>query len=246
MKITSYKYAKEKGLKRYFTGIPCKNSHISERLTSSRGCIECQKKNEKKYNQSEKGKKVRRLKQKRFYKNNREKILAKEKIRTKTPKYKKRVKAYNQRSYVREKKKKYNENYFIENQEQIREKNRQYNKNVRRKNKDYLLKENIRRRILIALKSKSIVKKKSLLDLIGCSIPQFKKHIKEKFYKNPDTGEMMTWENHGLKTWHIDHIKPLDWFNLKKLSEQKKAFNYKNCTPKWSKENLSKGARFIG
>ena len=30
------------------------------------------------------------------------------------------------------------------------------------------------------------------------------------------------------------------------LAEQKKAFNYKNCTPKWAKENLSKGARYVG
>jgi hypothetical protein len=33
---------------------------------------------------------------------------------------------------------------------------------------------------------------------------------------------MMTWENHGLKTWHIDHIKPLDWFDLKNYLIKKK------------------------
>ena len=241
MKIISRKDAKKKGLKRYFTGKPCIRNHVSERGVSGKNCLECSKIHEKKYLQSEKGKEKKRL-----YKNNREKILAYEKIRTKTLKYKKRVKEYNKRSYVRAKKKKYNDIYFIKNTEKIRENNRNYNKNVRRKNKDYLLKENIRRRILIALKSKYAVKKKSLLDLIGCSIPEFKKHIAKKFHKNPDTGEMMTWENHGLKTWHIDHIKPLDLFDLKKLSDQKKAFSYKNCAPKWGKENLSKGARFIG
>jgi hypothetical protein len=57
---------------------------------------------------------------------------------------------------------------------------------------------------------------------------------------------MMTWANHGLKTWHIDHIRPLNHYDLTKLAEQKKAFNYKNCTPKWAKENLSKGARYVG
>ena len=35
MKIISYQEAKAKGLKRYFTGEPCINGHISERLVSS-------------------------------------------------------------------------------------------------------------------------------------------------------------------------------------------------------------------
>ena len=83
-------------------------------------------------------------------------------------------------------------------------------------------------------------------ELIGCTIPKFRKYISDRFYPNPKNGMMMTWANHGLKTWHIDHVKPLKRFDLTKLTEQKKAFNYKNCTPKWAKENLSKGARFIG
>ena len=51
----------------------------------------------------------------------------------------------------------------------------------------------------------------------------------------------MTWSNHSLKGWHIDHIKPLSKFDLEKESEQKKAFNYKNCQPLWAFENLEKG-----
>ena len=30
--------AKARGLKRYFTGIPCKHGHVSERNTSTTGC----------------------------------------------------------------------------------------------------------------------------------------------------------------------------------------------------------------
>lgn len=33
--------AKEKGLKRYFTGTPCRNGHVAERYSSSGRCIEC-------------------------------------------------------------------------------------------------------------------------------------------------------------------------------------------------------------
>lgn len=35
--------AKEKGLKRYYTGDPCKHGHYSERITKTTICIECSK-----------------------------------------------------------------------------------------------------------------------------------------------------------------------------------------------------------
>jgi hypothetical protein len=41
--------AKEKGLKRYFTGIPCKNNHIADRLVNTDVCTLCLQKNNKKY-----------------------------------------------------------------------------------------------------------------------------------------------------------------------------------------------------
>ena len=246
MKIISRKEAKKKGLKRYFTGEPCIRNHISERGVAGKNCLECSKIHEKKYNLSSKGKEKRRLKQKRFYKNNIEKIRAKDKIRTKTSSHKKRVKAYNQRPYVQKKKKQYNLDYREKNLGKLLQKDRDYSKNVKRKNKDYLLKENLRRRMLLALKSQNAEKSTSMNVLIGCTIPKFRKYISDRFYPNPKNGMMMTWANHGLKTWHIDHIRPLNHYDLTKLAEQKKAFNYKNCTPKWAKENLSKGARYVG
>ena len=41
MNIIKRKQAISKGLKRYFTGVPCKNGHISERATNGWYCIEC-------------------------------------------------------------------------------------------------------------------------------------------------------------------------------------------------------------
>lgn len=41
MKIISRKEAIEQGLPRYFTGKPCKNGHISERVTKKCDCVEC-------------------------------------------------------------------------------------------------------------------------------------------------------------------------------------------------------------
>ncbi len=39
--VISLSEAKAQGLKRYFTGRPCKNGHVAERSVSSRGCMEC-------------------------------------------------------------------------------------------------------------------------------------------------------------------------------------------------------------
>ena len=41
MRIISKKDAISSGLQRYFTGKPCKNGHLAERLVSSNVCVEC-------------------------------------------------------------------------------------------------------------------------------------------------------------------------------------------------------------
>src|ERR1017187_9086348 len=43
MDIITRKEAIGKGLPRYFTGIPCKYGHISEKKTCNGGCVECDK-----------------------------------------------------------------------------------------------------------------------------------------------------------------------------------------------------------
>jgi 5-methylcytosine-specific restriction endonuclease McrA len=53
----------------------------------------------------------------------------------------------------------------------------------------------------------------------------------------------MTWENYGIY-WHIDHIKPLSWFNLE--TEFKDAWALSNLQPLEATKNLSKGNRYIG
>lgn len=41
MEIIQRAEAKERGLKRYFDGKPCRAGHIAERLVSSCQCVEC-------------------------------------------------------------------------------------------------------------------------------------------------------------------------------------------------------------
>lgn len=44
MKIISAKQAKNAGEKRYFTGKPCKDGHVAERIVSNRQCVDCSNK----------------------------------------------------------------------------------------------------------------------------------------------------------------------------------------------------------
>lgn len=48
MEIISRKEAEERGLDRFFTGVPCRNGHIAERYISSMVCVQCKKENHRK------------------------------------------------------------------------------------------------------------------------------------------------------------------------------------------------------
>ena len=91
---------------------------------------------------------------------------------------------------------------------------------------------NIRSRLNAAIKNKS--KTGSAVKDLGRSIEEFIKYIESKF----EIG--MSWNNWGLKGWHIDHIIPLSKFNLNNRQEFLKACHYTNMQPLWAKENLKK------
>ena len=95
----------------------------------------------------------------------------------------------------------------------------------------------IRSRMSSALKRKSTKKEKGIIEFLGCSIQEARKHL-EKQFKNG-----MTWENHGNNGWHIDHIIPCASFDLTDPEQQKKCFHYTNLQPLWAHENMSKGAK---
>ena len=67
MKVISRKEAKEQGLKRYFTGNPCKHGHIAERHVSYGDCRECTAKRSAEYRKNNKDR-IRSSKQTREYK----------------------------------------------------------------------------------------------------------------------------------------------------------------------------------
>ena len=102
------------------------------------------------------------------------------------------------------------------------------------------LKINLRSRLGRIIRKNNITKTNSALTLVGCDLPFLIKYLEDQFK------EGMSWHNWSLDGWHIDHIIPLDAFDLTDIEEQKKAFHYTNLQPLWAKENLSKGNRING
>ncbi len=75
------------------------------------------------------------------------------------------------------------------------------------------------------------------IELLGCTIEEFKKYIESKFT------EGMSWENYGLRGWHIDHIIACDTFDLSQEEAQRFCFHYTNLQPLWGGDNLRKNAK---
>lgn len=71
------------------------------------------------------------------------------------------------------------------------------------------------------------------LELLGCSVNEFKKHLESKFTTD------MNWSNYG-KTWEIDHIIPCTAWDLSNINAQKKCFNFSNQQPLDATENVKK------
>jgi 5-methylcytosine-specific restriction endonuclease McrA len=109
-------------------------------------------------------------------------------------------------------------------------------RNKIRKKEDVLfkLKTKLKTDIYISLKRKK--KSKTLEQIIGLSLTEYKKHIENQFE------DWMSWDNWGLHTWHIDHIIPLS--SAKTEEEVYLLWNYTNLRPLSANENLKKGNKF--
>lgn len=103
---------------------------------------------------------------------------------------------------------------------------------------NYRFRSSYRKRIAEALKNSK--RDGSVEELLGCSVLEGRKHIESTWKPG------MSWANHGMHGWHIDHIRPCASFNLSIKAEQMLCFNHKNLQALWAKENLSKGAKWDG
>lgn len=231
--------AKQQNLKRYFTGMPCKHGHISERLTSDGKCIECRK-IYLKANAEEIS-----LSQKSYRQKNIEKVLLIESNYRENNQEKIKIKSQKFRDENKDKIALKDKKYREKNKEKISTYQKQYRQDKR---KEIALTKKIYREInkeTVALREKtwyqsnkniaSISRKKrrntpkgKLETFIRHSLQRMLKSIKEN--KNIDSlrtleytplelkehiesqfKDDMTWENHG-KIWHIDHKISINYF----------------------------------
>lgn len=120
--IISCKEAVERGLKRYFTGDPCKYGHVSERRVQKRRCIQC----EREWSTSEKFREIRASSREKNREKNREKI--REWKRKHREKNLKKIRDWNRKYQAKYRKDNVEKmrQYYQNNLEEIRQKGRDY------------------------------------------------------------------------------------------------------------------------
>ena len=89
------------------------------------------------------------------------------------------------------------------------------------------------------LKEKKITKYTSSTHSIGCDYETLEKYLESKFTDG------MNWDNHALDGWHIDHIIPLDYYDLSDPKQFKEACHYTNLQPLWADENIQKSNKIL-
>ena len=93
----------------------------------------------------------------------------------------------------------------------------------------------IRGRLHSFLKRKTETKTKGFNEYIGCTPNELKKYLEKQFEQG------MSWKNHSISGWHIDHIIPL--CSAKTMSDLYALCHYSNLQPLWSTDNQSKSGK---
>lgn len=95
----------------------------------------------------------------------------------------------------------------------------------------------LRKRTRNFLKSLDVAKKGSSVEFIGLNNIDFRQYIEDKFIDG------MSWDNYGVKGWHIDHIIPLSSATTEE--EAYKLCHYTNLQPLWAEENIRKSNKIL-
>lgn len=101
------------------------------------------------------------------------------------------------------------------------------------KNKpEFALPRRLRQRMYRAIKHG--YKTGSAVAELGCTIDFFREYLEGLWT------EGMSWDNLG--EWHLDHIKPLESYDLTDEEQYSAACHYTNIQPLWAADNYAKGA----
>ena len=157
-------------------------------------------------------------------------------------------KAKSYRDVNKDRIKAYKKAYREANKDRIKEKDKiyyesnkdkifSYYKNRLKTDIQYKLRHNLRARLRNAINRNQKVG--SAVKDLGCTISELKSYLESKFSSG------MTWDNWALDGWHIDHIKPLNRFDLTDRNQLLEACNYTNLQPLWATDNLIKSDKIL-
>jgi hypothetical protein len=129
-------------------------------------------------------------------------------------------------------------NYQKNNNEVVKQRRNQRHIKKYYSNVSYKLKVNVRNRIKLFIKSSKFdIITNNTFNIVGCTPEELRKHIESQFT------EGMSWDNHGMYGWHIDHKIPLS--SAKTKEEIFELCKYSNLQPLWCEENYEKGKKII-
>lgn len=241
MKIISRQEAKAQGLKRYYTGQPCKHGHVDERLVSNGSCFGCGPKKASERLRAP-GWESRLEDRRQKYQENRDRELER-KRRYREANREKHLEST--RRWRKESPDKYlngARRYREENPEAVRESQRRWCELNRHNLNDYR-RERLRSdpafRMAKCIRDciRRTVKNKSApsVEMIGYTPDELRAHIERQFIKG------MSWENYG--EWHIDHICPVSKMIAEGVTDPAVINCLSNLRPMWAADNMSKGDR---
>lgn len=229
--IISYSEAKATGLVRYFTGNPCKNGHVAERLVSTRGCTQCGR--ERLQKQRIAHPERFRGYDKKYYENNKTELQEKAQKRSRLWRENNIEKARERRRMwgvtnpekVKESYKKWytaNRKIILEKQrekraanpEKYREQKREWYSANKKREQAKIRRYNKKRYYTPLGQLRATCKKtaqrlvlgkisKSKLELLGYNAFEFITHLESTLPKG------VSFEDARANGWHIDHIVPL-------------------------------------
>jgi len=122
---------------------------------------------------------------------------------------------------------------------EINEYRAKYVADRRAKDYNFRIMRNVQAAVGSAFRKKRYSKGSHTEELLGCSIEYLCQYLESQFVDG------MTWNNYGVRGWHIDHIIPLSYFDFSDLGQQKRAWHYTNLRPMWAGDNIRKGNKII-
>lgn len=138
----------------------------------------------------------------------------------------------------RERRRKSQREYRAINKKEVNRRAREGNKKRRQTDPDFAIRTQLCNRLGDAVRNGQ--KAGSGVRDLGCTISELRDHLESKFQPG------MIWENrgHGFGKWNIDHIVPLEAFDLTNRQHVVLACHYLNLQPLWHEENMSKGNKY--